>query len=62
MYVYRLSHKHCGDTKLVGYFGSWKKARKIMKKYRSSMQGFKDTPNGFIIEKIRINEDNYWYS
>jgi len=41
MYIYQLTHNHDGDIKLIGYFSSWKKARIIMKKYRSSVEGFK---------------------
>lgn len=57
MYVYQLLHDDYGDIKVIGYFGSWKKARQVMKKYRSSIAGFKDYPTCFSIKKIRINED-----
>ena len=59
MYIYQLTHKHDGDIKLIGYFSSWKKARIIMKKYRSSVEGFKDYPTSFKIRKIKVNEDHY---
>lgn len=55
VYVYQLTHNHYGDIKTIGYFGSWKKARQVMKKYRSSVVGFKDYPNVFVLKKIRIN-------
>lgn len=62
MYVYQLIHDSGGDMiKTIGYFGSWKKAREVMKKYRSSIKGFKDYPNDFLIRKIKLNEDNYYY-
>lgn len=62
MYVYQLTHDNDSDTiKTIGYFSSWKKAREMMKKYRSSIEGFKDYPNCFSIKKIKLNEDNYFY-
>lgn len=62
MYVYQLTYDNDTDTILtIGYFGSWKKARKTMKKYRSSVKGFKEQQKGFMIKKIRLNEDNYYY-
>lgn len=57
MYVYGLFHDDYGDIKVIGYFSSWKKARRIMKKYRASVAGFKDYPTCFYIQKIRVNED-----
>ena len=35
MYVYQLTHVNGISIKVIGYFGSWKKARQVMKKYRS---------------------------
>lgn len=61
MYVYQLLHDHGANIKTIGYFGSWKKARAVMKKYRSSVKGFKDHPNCFSIKRIRLNEDNYYF-
>ncbi len=62
MYVYQLIHDSGGDMiKTIGYFSSWKKARTVMKKYRSSIEGFKDYPNDFQIRRIKLNEDNYYY-
>ena len=49
MYVYQLTHDYGGSIKTIGYFGNWKKAREMMKKYRSSIEGFKDYPNDFVI-------------
>jgi hypothetical protein len=61
MYIYVLNHDHAGDEKIIGYYTSWKKARKVMKEYRSSVEGFKHFPNQFSIKKIRVNEDNYYF-
>lgn len=61
MHVYQLTHDHKGSINTIGYFGSWKKARAVMKKYRSSIPGFKDYPNCFEIKKIKVNEDNYYF-
>ena len=62
MYIYQLTHDCGADTiKTIGYFGSWKKARAVMKKYRSSVRGFKDYPKCFSIKKIRLNDDNYYF-
>ena len=61
MYVYQLTHDYGGSIKTIGYFGNWKKAREMMKKYRSSIEGFKDYLNDFVIRKIRVNEDNYYF-
>lgn len=63
MYIYRLSHGYEEENreKTIGYFGSWKKARSVMKEYRSSLPGFKDYPNEFSIKKIKVNEDNYYF-
>ena len=56
--VYRLCHDHPeGDSqKLIGYFSTCKKARDTMKYYRSNVTGFKDYPNGFVIDEIEINK------
>lgn len=42
MYIYRLSHGYEEENreKTIGYFGSWKKARNVMKEYRSSLPDF----------------------
>ena len=31
MYVYQLTHVRGVEIKVIGYFGSWKKARQVMK-------------------------------
>jgi len=62
MYVYRLSHERAsGFDKLIGYYSSWKKARKVMRFYQSNVEGFKDYPSCFIIKKIRINKDDFYF-
>lgn len=61
MYVYHLLHEHDGQIKTIGYFGSWRKARRVMKIYRANVLGFKDYPNGFLIRKKKINKDNYYF-
>ena len=35
MYIYQLTYEDEGSLLMIGYFGSWKKARSVMKKYRS---------------------------
>ena len=61
MYVYQLTHVRGVEIKVIGYFGSWKKARQVMKKYRSQVQGFKDYPRCFqyrfmktLLREVRI--------
>ena len=61
MYVYQLTHVRGVEIKVRGYFGSWKKARQVMKKYRSQLQGFKDYPRCFKIKKLRVNQDDFYY-
>ena len=51
MYIYQLTYEDEGSLLMIGYFGSWKKARSVMKKYRSTLPGFKEYPNCFIIKK-----------
>lgn len=41
MYIYQLTYEDEGSLLMIGYFGSWKKARSVMKKYRSTLPGFK---------------------
>ena len=36
MYIYQLTYEDEGSLLMIGYFGSWKKARSVMKKYRST--------------------------
>ncbi len=33
----------------------------VMKKYRSTLPGFKEYPNCFIIKKMKVNKDNYYF-
>ena len=44
MYIYQLTYEDEGSLLMIGYFGSWKKARSVMKKYRSTLPGFKEYP------------------
>lgn len=53
MYVYQLTHDYGGSIKTIGYFSSWKKARAIMKKYRASIEGFRDYPNCFLYKWLK---------
>ena len=65
-YVFRLLHNHkikydgndliC-DSKLLGYFTSIQQAQNIIKKYKK-VTGFKDYPDGFIIQKEKVICDN----
>ena len=52
MYIYQLTYEDEGSLLMIGYFGSWKKARSVMKKYRSTLPGFKEYPNCFIIKRL----------
>ena len=61
MYIYQLTYEDEGSLLMTGYFGSWKKARSVMKKYRSTLPGFKEYPNCFIIKKMKVNKDNYYF-
>ena len=40
MYIYQLTYEDEGSLLMIGYFGSWKKARSVMKKYRSTLPGW----------------------
>ena len=57
MYIYQLTYEDEGSLLMIGYFGSWKKARSVMKKYRSTLPGFKEYPNCFIIKKMKESYD-----
>ncbi len=59
--LYQLTYEDEGSLLMIGYFGSWKKARSVMKKYRSTLPGFKEYPNCFIIKKMKVNKDNYYF-
>ena len=61
IYIYQLTYEDEGSLLMIGYFGSWKKARSVMKKYRSTLPGFKEYPNCFIIKKMKVNKDNYYF-
>ena len=61
MYIYQLTYEDEGSLLMIGYFGSWKKARSVMKKYRSTLPRFKEYPNCFIIKKMKVNKDNYYF-
>lgn len=62
MYIYRLSHERdYGFDKLIGYYSSWKRARKVMRRYQSGVEGFKDYPNCFKIKKIKVNKDDLYF-
>ena len=61
MYVYQLTYRDEGNLLPIGYFGSWKKARNVMKKYRSTLPGFKEYPNYFILKKVKLDEDDYYF-
>ena len=45
----------------IGYYSSYKKARKVKKKYQATVPGFKDHSHGFKIRKIEVNRDNYYF-
>lgn len=67
-YVYKLKHYHVvghdnvGDElrsrKTIGYYSSLKKAKETIERYKN-ITGFKDYPDGFYIEKVEIDFDNY---
>ncbi|MFT9077050.1 hypothetical protein [Ethanoligenens sp.] len=64
MIVYQLMHKVIIESNenvysgsLIGFYSSRKKAEETIKKYKS-IEGFKDYPNGFIIEEYEVDDDN----
>ena len=63
MYVYKLIYEkqNKGIASMnIGYYSSYKKARKVKKKYQAIVPGFKDHSHGFKIRKIEVNRDNYY--
>ena len=64
MYVYKLIYEkqNKGIASMnIGYYSSYKIARKVKKKYQAIVPGFKDHSNGFKIKKIEVNRDNYYF-
>lgn len=64
MYVYKLIYEkqNKGIASMnIGYYSSYKKARKVKKKYQATVPGFKDHSHGFKIKKIEVNRDNYYF-
>lgn len=66
-YVYYLTHSHIvdyidgdpiKDTKTIGYYSTYEKAQDTAERYKGII-GFKDYPDGFSIEKIEIDFDDY---
>ena len=57
MYVYKLIYEkqNKGIASMnIGYYSSYKKARKVKKKYQAIVPGFKDHSHGFKIRKIEV--------
>ena len=64
MYVYKLIYEKQNKaiaSMNIGYYSSYKKARKVKKKYQAIVPGFKDHSHGFKIRKIEVNRDNYYF-
>ena len=64
MYVYNLIYEKQNkgiESMNIGYYSSYKKARKVKKKYQAIVPGFKDHSHGFKIKKIEVNRDNYYF-
>ena len=61
MYVYQLTYQDEGNVLTIGYFGSFKKARKVMKQYKGTLPGFKEWPNYFVLKRIKLDEDDYYF-
>ena len=68
-YIYILFHKRkvefynsewIYDTKLIGVFSNKNKALQTIEKYKN-IDGFKDYPYDFIIDKIEIDFDDYFF-
>ena len=59
-YVYIVHHfnKYSADRKSIGEFSSQAKAKAVVAKYRNFRE-FKDTPDGFYIDKYELNK-MYW--
>ena len=60
LYHSRLTDKaiNAYDTKKIGFFSSLEKAQEIIEQYKC-VQGFKDYPDCFKIEKLEINYDDF---
>ncbi|NLD49904.1 MAG: hypothetical protein GX660_22405 [Clostridiaceae bacterium] len=65
-YVYKLEHKRKVETndvdrfstKLIGFYSSRAKALSVIERYKS-IEGFKDYPDDFIIEKCEVDFDDF---
>lgn len=42
MYIYQLTYEDEGSLLMIGYFGSWKKARSVMKNIDQHFQDLKN--------------------
>ena len=63
MFVYLLLHIHEvnpgeEDEKLIGIYTSQEKANEARNR-AITWPGFRDTPDGFLIEKYRLDEDHW---
>lgn len=59
-YVYLLEHKKkiskkIYDIKIIGWFSTKKRAKKIKKEYKE-LPGFKDTYRDFVIKRYKVNK------
>lgn len=68
IYVYKLEHnkkveldldgKWIMDTKMIGFFSSEEKCQQVINHYKT-IEGFKEYPNDFMIEKITVDFDDF---
>jgi hypothetical protein len=58
-YVIVLSHvSHSGDGKLIGVYSSESEANAAVGRVRSQ-PGFKNEPEGFILDRYELNKDQW---
>jgi len=66
-YIYKVEHKRkiasenmepVNSTKIIGFYSSKAKAASVIERYKS-IEGFKDYPNDFVIEKCEIDSDDF---
>ncbi len=62
-FVYKLTHKRNSEddaysTKIIGFYSSEEKAIDTLERYKN-IEGFKDYPENFIIEKCQVDFDDF---
>ena len=66
-YVYKVEHRRIltnsgtdsfSSTKIIGFYSSKNKAMSVIERYKT-VEGFKDYPDHFIVEKCEIDFDDF---